>query len=118
MKQILSFVLLLLFGGFSAAAANPLPQGGAAAGDLAQPVQAQCGWYVIFLCSRDQADAQTAARREGNGAVVIDSSSPDFYSFRRGWYCAAFGPAERAAALQQHSVVRRRYPTAYPKKSC
>jgi hypothetical protein len=49
---------------------------------------------------------------------VIDSSSPDFYSFRRGWYCAAFGPSDRAVALKQHATVRRRYPTAYPKKSC
>jgi hypothetical protein len=118
MKQILSFVVLILFGAVSAAFANPLPQETLATDSLAKPAEVQCGWYVIFLCSRDQADAQNAVDREGNGSVVIDSSNPDFYSFRRGWYCAAFGPSDRAVALKQHATVRRRYPTAYPKKSC
>jgi hypothetical protein len=117
MKQILSLAFLLAFGGLSAAAANPLPNAGAPSGDLARPAQAQCGWYVIFLCSRDADDAADAATRE-SGAQVIDSSSPDFYAFRQGWYCAAFGPAARSPALKQLSAVRRRYPTAYAKQAC
>lgn len=117
MKQLLSLAFLLMFGGLSAAAANPLPNPGTRTGDLLKPVQEQCGWYVIFLCSRDADDAAEAAARE-SGAQVIDSSSPDFYAFRQGWYCAAFGPSARSPALKQLSAIRRRYPTAYAKQAC
>jgi hypothetical protein len=117
MKQILSVLAFVLLG-FSAASANPLPSGETAPAPLAQPTQAQCGWFVIFLCSRDEDDADDAAAKAGGGAVVIDSSNPNFYTFRQGWHCAAFGPADRASALKQLNTVRRRYPTAYVKQSC
>jgi hypothetical protein len=118
MKQILSLAILLALGGLSSAAGNPLPNTGAPVSrGLTKPVQEQCGWYVIFLCSRDADDAADAAARE-SGAQVLDSSSPDFYSFRQGWYCAAYGPSARSPALKQLSAVRRRYPTAYAKQAC
>jgi hypothetical protein len=111
MKPILPLLFLVLFAGIPSAQAQPVP------GSVPPiAVQNQCGWYVIFLCSRNRQDAVVAAQREG--ALVIDSSSADFAAFRRGWYCAAFGPAERSPALEQLATVRRRYVSAYAKASC
>ena len=111
MKHILTLLLVVVCAGIPSGFAQPVP---GSAAPIASPNQ--CGWYVIFLCSRNRQDAVVAASREK--ALVIDSSRPEFAAFRKGWYCAAFGPAERSPALKQLATVRRRYVSAYAKASC
>jgi hypothetical protein len=111
MKHILTFLYVVACAGIPSAFAQPVP---GRAAPIASP--SQCGWYVIFLCSRNRQDVVAAANREK--ALVIDSSSTEFAAFRKGWYCAAFGPADRSPALKQLATVRRRYVSAYAKASC
>jgi hypothetical protein len=111
MKHILTCLFAVICAGIPSVYAQPVP---GSAAPIASP--SQCGWYVIFLCSRNRQDAVAAASRES--AQVIDSSSAEFAAFRKGWYCAAFGPTGRSPALNQLASVRRRYVSAYAKASC
>jgi hypothetical protein len=78
-----------------------------------------CGWYVITNCKPSFEEAREFADKYGAG-YVINTSSPDFPNFSRGFFCVVAGPTDRAAALAAaaHWRITGAAPEAYAKNAC
>ena len=76
----------------------------------------ECGWFAIIYCSQDEQAARSVSVREGTR--TIDTSSPAFPNFRKGWFCSAYGPMQKGDAQARAGRARASFPTAYIKNSC
>jgi hypothetical protein len=105
---LLSLSMLLA----SSALADPAPR------NALQVAQA-CGWYVVTDCKPSFDEARQYADDNGTG-YVINTSSPDFPKFTKGYFCVVSGPTDHDAAVAAaaHWRITGISPDAYAKNGC
>lgn len=113
-----------LFRAIACTAALAVP-GGAASADEPKPLvvavnDTPCGWYVIYMCSRERSEAQYWYDLHEAMPGVVVTTGPDTPNFAPGWFCVANGPMDREAAIAGAEDVRAggSAPEAYAKNSC
>lgn len=95
----------------------------ALAGETTYPpvlkVSQSCGWYVVTNCKPSFDEARAFADERGTG-YVINTSSPDFPNFAKGYFCVVSGPTghDAAVAAATHWRTTGVSPGAYAKNSC
>jgi len=82
-------------------------------------VSQSCGWYVVTNCKPSFDEARSFADKNGTG-YVINTSSPDFPNFARGYFCVVSGPTDHDAAVAAAAHWRTTgiSPQAYAKNAC
>ncbi|ALK10384.1 hypothetical protein BVIR_2619 [Blastochloris viridis] len=79
-----------------------------------------CGWYVIYMCSRERSEATHWYDQHEAIPGVVVKTGPDTPNFAPGWFCVADGPKDREDAIARAEEIRGwgSAPEAYAKNSC